>query len=115
MNSSDLIPISLEVRPYCTNRRFVSAEFRESLAALRPRVFPAEVPETARGARPRDDSGRLFPLTGGGFETEGVEGDEAGSVVLVIGFFLTAFHGGDGFGIHAEGASAAGLHDVSFI
>ncbi len=54
-------------------------------------------------------------MAGGGFETEGVEGDEAGGVVLVVGFFLAAFHGGDGFGIHAEGRAAAGLHDVAFV
>jgi len=55
----------------------------------------------------------LLPRTG--LEAQGVEGDEAGGVVLVVGLFLAAFHGGDGFGIHAVRRAAAGLHDVAFI
>ena len=45
----------------------------------------------------------LFALAGSRFEAEGVEGDETGGIVLVVGLLLAAFHGGDGFGIHAEG------------
>lgn len=57
---------------------------------------------------PSHDFCGLF-LVGDCFQPECVEGDETGGVVLVIGFFLAAFHGGDGFGIHAVRAAAAGL------
>ncbi len=49
------------------------------------------------------------------FQTQRIQRDEAGGVVLVVGLFLAAFHGGDGFGVHAVRGAAAGLHDVAFV
>src|SRR6187431_21962 len=57
----------------------------------------------------------LFRLPRAGLEAQGVEGDEAGGVVLVVGFFLAAFHGGDGFGVEAVRALAASVHDVALV
>ena len=54
------------------------------------------------------DSGELL-------EAEAVEGDEAGGVVLVVSFFLAAFHGGDVFVVEAVRRTAAGVDDVAFV
>jgi hypothetical protein len=52
---------------------------------------------------------------GGGFEAEAVEADEAGGVVLIVGFAGVGFHGGDVFAVEAEGGLASGGHDVAFV
>jgi len=54
-------------------------------------------------------------LLGVCLESEGVEGDKAGGVVLVVGFLLAAFHGGDVFVVHGVGTATASLHDVAFV
>lgn len=53
--------------------------------------------------------------TGAGFEAEGVEGDEASGVVLVVALGGVFFHGGDGFVVEREGAAAACGHDVALV
>ena len=48
-------------------------------------------------------------------QAESVESDEARGVVLVVGFFLTTFHGGDVFVIKAIGRAPSCVHDVAFV
>ena len=48
-------------------------------------------------------------------QAQAIEGDEAGGVILVIGFLLAAFHGGDVFVVEAVGRAASGIHDIAFV
>src|SRR2546425_12226462 len=52
----------------------------------------------------------LYPR--GDFQTQRIEPDKAGSVVLVVGPGGIGFHGGDGWVVEADGRLAAGDHDV---
>ena len=58
----------------------------------------------------------LLPLhPGGDFQAQRVEADEAGGVVLVVGYGGVGFHRGDGGFVEADGGFAAGGHEVAFV
>ncbi len=48
-------------------------------------------------------------------EAQGIEGDEAGGVVLVVSFFLSAFHSSNCFIVKSVHAAATGVDDISFV
>src|ERR1039458_4313767 len=58
----------------------------------------------------------LLPLDAGAdFQPQRVEPDEAGGVVLVVGFGRVGFHGGDGRVVEAHRGFAASAHDVALV
>ena len=60
-------------------------------------------------------TGLLVVHAGELLQAEAVEGNKAGGVVLIVGFFLAAFHRGDVFVVEAVRGTATGVHNVAFV
>lgn len=58
---------------------------------------------------------KSFHLARRSFQAQRIECDESCGIILVVGLFLSAFHGGNGFGIQRMRRTTTGIHDVAFV